>query len=99
MPRPWWGARVTSGAQDDRGRGRERRFGKAVWMVLAMGAAVGVSLLVLPWWYIPFAFFLPLLLGVCLLLGLVLWWSDRRDAAAWRRLDTWIGDRRGREER
>ncbi len=99
MPRPWWGARVTSGAQDDRGRGRERRFGKAVWMVLAMGAAVGVALLVLPWWYIPFAFFLPLLLGVCLLLGLVLWWSDRRDAAAWRRLGTWIGDRRGREER
>lgn len=81
------------------GRGGKRHFGIEIWLVLAMGVGGGAAALVALWWQFPLALFFSLLLAICVLLGLVFWWSERRDNARWQRsLDAWLRARQGGEE-
>lgn len=87
------------GSRDGRGRGAKRHFGIEIWLVLAMGAGGGVAALVTLWWQFPLALFFSLLLVICVVLGLVLWWSEGRDNAGWQKsLDAWMRVRREGEE-
>ncbi len=62
-----------------------------------MGASAAVSVFAVMFWEVSILLLLPLLLGICAVIGLALLWSERRTEKTWQKeLRIWM-QRRQRE--
>lgn len=59
-----------------------------------MAASAAVSVIAVMFWEVSLLLLLPLLLGICAVVGLALLWSERRTERTWQEeLRSWINRR------
>lgn len=95
MPSSRWSGLGMSRPREGPSHEPSRHLVGRLWVVSIMGLFAAVAILVFVWWRPSLSLIISVLLGICALVGLVLWWSERQSEAVWeQKLDAWRKQRR-----